>query len=51
MDISNLSVIELKAMAYDCLANLDLLQKNLQTINAEIAKKLSAPPVEEKVNE
>lgn len=38
MDISKLSLIELKAMGYDVLAQLELLQKNLGIINAQITK-------------
>lgn len=35
----NYSVTDLKAMAYDLLANIDYLQKKLSQINNEIAKK------------
>jgi len=39
MDITKLSLIELKAMAYDTLANLEMYKKNLDILNQEIAKK------------
>ncbi len=37
MDITNLSDVELKAMAYDRIANIEVLQKDLNTINRLLA--------------
>lgn len=45
MDLKTLSVTELKALAYDCLATMENIQKNLSAINQEIAKKMSEPKV------
>jgi len=39
LSIAELSVIELKAMAYDEFVKLEMAQTNLRTINAEIDKK------------
>ena len=36
MDIKTLTIEQLKALAYDCLASIELTQKNLQIINQEI---------------
>ena len=36
-NIKDLSVVELKALAYDQLALLERAQRNIQTINQEIA--------------
>lgn len=35
-----MSIIELKAAAYDCLANIEHLQKQLSEINQKIAEQL-----------
>jgi hypothetical protein len=35
-----MTLIELKAAAYDCLAQIEYLQKQLQEINQKIAEKL-----------
>lgn len=35
-----MTLIELKASAYDCLAQIEYLQKQLQEINAKINEKL-----------
>jgi hypothetical protein len=35
-----MTLIELKSSAYDCLAQIEYLQKQLQEINQEIAKKI-----------
>jgi len=43
MDITKISVAELKALAYDSLVQLDAIQKNLQIINAELAKRNESP--------
>lgn len=45
--LNNMELIELKAAAYDLLANLEHLQKQLQEINQKIAQKLQ----EEKAGE
>lgn len=37
--LSDMSVVELKAMVYDQLAQSEQCQKNMQVLNAEIAKK------------
>lgn len=49
MDISQKTVTELKAIAYDLLVQIDGFQKNLAIVNAEIAKKsqVKTPEVEE----
>ena len=47
MDISNKTIEELKAIAYDLIVSIDGYQKNLNIINARIAK-LSGMPKEEK---
>jgi hypothetical protein len=46
MDISQKTVTELKAIAYDLLVQIEGFQKNLAIVNAEIAKKLKSfePP-------
>lgn len=38
-NLSQMSLTELKALAYDQIAQGEMLQKNLQAINAEIMKK------------
>ena len=38
-DITNLTLIELKALAYDAISQRELAEINLRTINAEIKKK------------
>ncbi len=43
MDITNLSVVELKALAFDTLVVIENSQKNLQLINQEINKKINEP--------
>jgi hypothetical protein len=44
MDISKLSVEALKAMAYDEFVRVQVSQKNLEIINAEISKRQSEVP-------
>lgn len=39
MDISNFTIEKLKSLAYDALTELEFIQKNLNIINNEIAKK------------
>ncbi len=39
MDITKMTVVELKAVAYDLFVQLEITQKNLQAVNQEIAKK------------
>ena len=46
IDISKMSVQELKAMAYDQIATKEVAEENLRRINAEITKKLT-PQLEE----
>jgi len=46
MDINNKSVVELKAIAFDTLVEIERHQKNLQVINQMIAKKLEEEKVE-----
>jgi hypothetical protein len=45
MDISKLSLTELKALAYDMLSTIDQAQRNLTSINQEIAKRQSTTEV------
>lgn len=40
MDLSKLSLIELKALAYDQMVALQQIQSNLQLINTAIANKI-----------
>lgn len=40
--LESLTEIELKARAYDTIAQLQLLQQNLQAINAELVKRAQA---------
>jgi hypothetical protein len=35
-----MTLVEMKSMAYDCLANIEHLQKKLQEINQAIAQKI-----------
>lgn len=39
VDITQLPVTELKALAYDVLGQIELYQRNLQVVNGEIAKR------------
>jgi hypothetical protein len=41
ISLSNLSVVELKALAYDNLIQLEIAQTNLRAINQELSKKLN----------
>lgn len=41
MDITTKSIDELKALGYDQMMTLDITQRNLQAINAEIAKRMA----------
>jgi hypothetical protein len=51
MDITTKSVIELKALAFDLLVQLENVQNNLKVVNAEIEKKVKSEEVEkEKVS-
>ena len=43
--LADLSVEALKAMAYDCLAEMERLQGVLRAVNAEIAKKAQKKPI------
>lgn len=55
MDISKLSIESLKAMAYDEFVRVQVSQKNLEIINAEISKRQAevseTEPVEPKKEE
>lgn len=42
--LDHLSLIELKAMAYDTLYQLEFLQNNLAVLNTEIQKRINTPP-------
>lgn len=46
MDISKMSIVELKALAFDELVKIEMANKNLQTLNQTIAQKQKEPPVE-----
>ncbi len=46
MDFSKMNIVELKAMAYDQLATMENIQKNLGLINQEIIRRLNVPKVE-----
>ena len=45
MDISNLTIEQLKALAYDIISEAEMTQKNLTVINNEIAKKIETERV------
>lgn len=45
MDITKLSILELKALAYDTIAIYERAQKDLDTINKLIDKKLLETPI------
>jgi len=47
IDITKMTVIELKALAYDELAKQQVCQQNLQIINQEIVKRQSIEPMKE----
>lgn len=36
MNLKEISIVELKAMAYDCLASIEINQNNIRAINAEL---------------
>lgn len=42
MDITQMSITELKALAYDTISQLEQAQSNLQAINREIAARRQA---------
>lgn len=46
MDITQMSDTELKALAYDQMAQIELSRSNLQAINAELEKRRSQPATE-----
>lgn len=48
VDISKLSLIELKALVYDEVAKLEQAQKNIQALNFEIQKKMNEKQPEKK---
>ena len=43
MDISKMTVVELKALAYDELAKIEIAQANLRTVNEAIKGKADEP--------
>lgn len=47
IDLTKLSIHELKAYAYDALAIIEQQNKNLQTINAELIRRQQPKKVEE----
>lgn len=53
MDITHLTITELKALAYDTFVQIEQFQNNLKLINQQIVEKLKQIPtdVEEKVEE
>lgn len=48
MDITKMSITELKALAYDHLANIENSQTSLKLINAELAKRQETPEPKKK---
>jgi hypothetical protein len=48
IDLTKLSVDELKALAYDCICQVNSFQRNLQTIEQEIAIRKQQQVVPEK---
>ncbi len=51
MDITKMSLVELKALAYDQLAIIENAQKNIQAINQQMQKLSQIEPKGEIVNE
>jgi hypothetical protein len=49
MDITKLSVVELKALAFDLLVQLENVQNNLKVVNAEIAKRVESEKVDKEI--
>ncbi len=49
MDVTKLTVEQIKSMAYDQIVLLEQTQRNLQILNAEIAKR-NEPKVEQKAD-
>ncbi len=46
MDITKSTLIELKALAFDELSKMEVCQRNLNTINAEINKRIQETSVD-----
>lgn len=44
MDISKMSLVELKAMSFDVLTQIELLQRDLRTLGQAIEQKKAALP-------
>lgn len=44
MNLKELSLVELKALAYDLLSQLDYTQKNLQLVNQELSLRVNNEP-------
>lgn len=42
--LQDLTVVELKAIAYDQMAQMELLQNNLRVINQELSRRLNVGP-------
>jgi hypothetical protein len=47
MNLKELSILELKALAYDVLSQLEANQNNLRLLNQEISSRNTAPQQEE----
>lgn len=45
MDISKLTLVELKALAYDLAVQLQVINQNVSVVNQEIQKRIQEPPV------
>jgi hypothetical protein len=50
VDITKMSVIELKALVFDLLVKLENVQNNLNVVNAEIAKRVESEKVEQQAS-
>lgn len=46
IDLTKLSVDELKALAYDCICQANHFNRSLQTIEQEIANRKQLPPIQ-----
>jgi uncharacterized membrane protein YccC len=42
--LSEINLVELKALAYDHLSQIEFLQNNLRAINQELARRAQQPP-------
>ncbi len=50
-EIKDYTIIELKAMAYDCLAQIESLQTKMNGLNKIIAQKFKEQPIKEEKTE